>query len=195
MEAQNRQQQKVLIVLLLINPLMFVVEMVLGIIAESTGLIADSMDMLADAMVYGVGLYAVGHTSLAKIRAATLSAYLQIGLGCMVMIDVSRRLILGSEPESLFMLMVGTVALLANITCLKLISKHRDGEVHMRASWVFSKNDVLTNLGVIVAGLLVYLSGSRLPDLFIGLLVSIVVVKGGIFILKDAQNELRSLEV
>jgi Co/Zn/Cd efflux system component len=103
--------------------------------------------------------------------------------------DVFRRFVWGSEPESILMIAIGMVALVANVICLKLISKHREGEVHMRASWVFSKNDVIANLGIIVGGLLVYALGSRFPDLLIGLAISIIVIRGGVHILKDAGNE------
>lgn len=188
-EIKNSEQKSVLVALLLINALMFVVEIVLGIISDSTALIADSMDMLADAAVYGVGLYAVGKSITTKIRVAHISGVLQILLGGLVLIDILRRFIWGSEPESLFMIAVGLLALLANLICLKLISKHRDGEVHMRASWIFSKNDVLANLGVILAGVLVYLLDTRLPDLLIGSLVALLVIRGGIYIIKDAKKE------
>src|SRR5690606_40948832 len=79
------------------------------------------------------------------------------------------------------------LALIANVACLMLISKHRDGGVHMRASWIFSTNDVIANVGVICSGALVWLLGSRYPDLVIGAIISAVVVRGGIKILKDAK--------
>lgn len=191
-EIKNRQQQSVLIALLSINALMFVVEIVLGLISESTALIADSMDMLADAAVYGVGLYAVGKSAATKIRVARLSGVLEIMLGGFVLFDILRRTIWGSEPESVYMVLVGVAALIANVICLKLISRHRDGEVHMRASWVFSKNDVIANLGVILAGVLVYLLDSRLPDLLIGSLVALLVIRGGLAIIQDADREARA---
>ena len=189
---QNEAQRRVLWILLLINGLMFLLELFLGIYSQSTALIADSMDMLADASVYGLGLYVVGKTAQAKARAAGLSGVLEIGLGVMVLVDITRRFIHGSEPESLFMIFVGMLALLANVSCLMLLSKHRDGEVHMRASWIFSKNDVIANLGVILAGLMVYVLNSRLPDLIIGSLVAFIVIKGGLAILKDAGKTFRN---
>lgn len=192
-EIKNREQSRVLIVLLGINAVMFVVEIALGILSESTALIADSLDMLADATVYGIGMYAVGRPMSAKIRAAHLSGVFQIMLGALVSLDVFRRFVGGSEPESLLMISVGLVALMANVICLKLISKHREGEVHMRASWVFSKNDVIANLGIIVGGLLVYTLDSRYPDLLIGLAISIVVIRGGMQILRDAGDEKKQL--
>ena len=192
-EVESRQQSRVLIALLAINAVMFVVEMVTGILAESTGLIADSLDMLADAVVYGIGLYAVGRAASAKIRAAFASGYFQMALALIVAVDVGRRAIFGSDPEPVFMMIVGLVALAANVLCLALIAKHRDGGVHMRASWIFSKNDVIANLGIIIGGLLVYTFESRYPDILIGLAISIIVIRGGIHIFKDASNEKRQV--
>jgi len=192
-EIKNKEQSRVLLVLLGINAIMFLVEIALGVLIESTALIADSLDMLADATVYGIGLYAVGRPLLAKIRAAHISGVFQIILGASVSVDVFRRFVLGSEPESLFMIVVGIAALVANVFCLSLIARHREGEVHMRASWIFSKNDVIANLGIIIGGLLVYALESRYPDLVIGLVISIIVIRGGIQIFKDASSEQRQV--
>ncbi len=189
MEAKNAQQHRVLITLLAINPSMFAIEIVLGIASDSTALIADSLDMLADAIVYGIGLYAVGRPALAKIRAAQASGWFQIALGLAVLVDALRRLVSGSEPESLLMIGVGIAALIANLICLKLISKHRDGDVHMRASWIFSKNDVIANIGIIIAGGLVYLLDSSYPDIVIGVAIASIVIRGGIHIVNDARQE------
>jgi Co/Zn/Cd efflux system component len=188
-EIKNNEQSRILITLLGINALMFFIEITLGIFSESAALIADSLDMLADATVYGIGLYAVGRTSRVKIKAAHLSGVFQIILGTSVIFDVLRRLIWGSDPESFLIISIGIMALVANVICLRLISKHRDGEVHMRASWIFSKNDVIANLGIIISGGLVYLLDSRFPDLIIGIIISIIVIHGGIQIIKVANNE------
>jgi len=188
-EIRDKSETRVLLVLLLINGLMFFVELGVGWWAQSTALIADAMDMLADAMVYGVGLYAVGKSIAAKIQAASLSGWLQIGLGLLVLADIARRFVYGSEPASTLMMVMGLAALISNVICLVLISKHRDGEVHMRASWIFSKNDVIANIGVIFAGMLVAATDSRIPDLVIGIFVALVVLRGGVHILKDASDE------
>lgn len=190
-EVESRQQGRVLITLLAINAAMFVVEVVSGILAQSTGLIADSLDMLADAVVYGIGLYAVGRAASAKIRAAYVSGYFQMALALIVALDVSRRAIFGSEPEPAYMVLIGLVALAANVVCLNLIAGHRGGGVHMRASWIFSKNDVIANVGVIGSGSIVYLTGSRWPDLIVGLAIASIVFRGALAIIEDARNERR----
>ena len=181
-------ERKTLIALLAINAVMFFSEITLGFLAESTGLIADSLDMLADAGVYGLSLYVVGKGIERQSKAASISGVLQIILGIGVLLEVARRLIFGSEPESLLIVAVGVAALIANIYCLFLLSRHRDAGVHMRASWIFSTNDVVANLGVIISGLLVWALGSRYPDLVIGAIISAVVVRGGVIILREAKE-------
>jgi len=192
-EIKSKEERKVLIILLIIlliiNLLMFFIEIFFGVLAESNALIADSLDMLADAIVYGIGLYAVGKSTLMKVKAAHTSGVFQVILGLTVAIDAVRRLIFGSDPESILMIAIGILALLANLICLRLISKHRVGEVHMRASWVFSKNDVIANLGIILGGGLVYVFDSRYPDVVIGFIISIIVVRGGLHIIRDAKSE------
>lgn len=189
MEARNAQERKTLLIVLAINALMFVFEFGLGWVAQSTGLIADSLDMLADASVYAISLYAIGRSEALKRRSARLSGLLQIALAGLVLVDVVRRFIYGSEPVSTLMMSVGLVALVANVICLGLIMKHRDGGVHMRASLIFSANDVIANAGVILSGALVWWLGSRLPDLLIGLLIALLVLRGGVRILKEAAED------
>lgn len=191
LEEAASLERSTLRALLAINGAMFIAEALAGWWAQSTGLLADAADMLADAAVYGIALYAVGRAGHLQATAATLSGVLQVALGLGVLAEVVRRLFQGSEPASIAMMGVSTVALLANLLCLSLIAKHRQGGVHMRASWIFSVNDVIANLGVIIAGGLVLLLGSRLPDLVIGTLIAVVVVRGGVQILSEAAEARR----
>lgn len=181
---QDSKSRRTLILLLCINGVMFGAEFTAGLIASSAGLIADSLDMLADAAVYGLSLYAVGRSSKHKLRAAHLSGWVQLGLGCWVLVEVVRRYFVGAEPEPTWMMAVAFVALLANVTCLWLISSERGSGAHMQASWIFSSNDVIANAGVIIAGGLVAWTGSRTPDLIIGAIIATVVVSGAIRILR-----------
>ncbi|MDX2231911.1 MAG: cation diffusion facilitator family transporter [Leptolyngbyaceae cyanobacterium bins.349] len=189
MTARTAAERRTLSGLLTINAAMFGLELTTGLLAHSTALLADSLDMLADATVYGIALTAVGGSNRGKIRAAVVSGCFQMTLAVFVLVDVVRRFVWGSAPESLWMMGIGAIALLANVSCLLLISKHRQGEVHMRASWIFSRNDVIANLGVIGAGVLVLLFNSRLPDLVMGLLITGLVLRGGISILQEAKRE------
>lgn len=186
-ELEGDTQRRTLRVVLAINTAMFVFEIVAGMLASSTGLIADSLDMLADASVYAISLYAVGRAASIRRRAATASGVLQLVLGFGVLIEAVRRFIGGGEPIGMAMMAMGVVALIANSICLKLIAKHKGGDVNFRASYIFSANDVIANIGVIVSGLLVLLLGSQLPDLIIGVVIAAVVIHGGFKILGEAK--------
>jgi Co/Zn/Cd efflux system component len=180
-------ERRTLRTLLAVNAAMFLVEALAGWFGDSTGLLADSLDMLTDASVYGVALYAVGRSPRLQSAAATTSGIVQIALGLGVLAEVIRRYAYGSEPVSLLMMTVGAVALAANVACLTLIAKHRQGGVHMRASWICSTNDVIANLGVILSGGLVLLLGAQWPDLAIGAIIAALVVRGGVRILAEAR--------
>ena len=179
-DAQQEAQKEsgILKWLLTINGIMFVIEITIGWWAQSTGLIADSLDMFADAAVYGVALYAVGRSTRLKLRSAHFSGWLQLMLAFGALSEVVRRFMFGSEPASVLMMSMGLAALAANVLCLVLIAKSRNRGAHMKASWIFSANDVIANLGVILAGGLVAWTGSRYPDLVIGLIIGVVVLNG-----------------
>jgi len=150
--------------------------------------------MLSDVIVYAIALYVIAKSIQHKARVALLSGWFQGGLGLMILLDILRRFYMGSELISALMMGVGFIALITNIYCLKLIDKHRNGEVHMRASWIFSKNDVIANIGVILGGLLVWLLESRWPDLVIGSLIALVIFSGARHIIIDAREELSQSE-
>jgi len=182
--VSDRDQARVLWILLGINAFMFVVEFISGWIFDSIGLLADSLDMLADAGVYGISLFAVGKAVRHKLRAAHVSGWFQMMLAIGALVEVARRFIFGSDPEPSYMIGVAIMALIANVLCLWLIFRHRNQGAHMKASWIFSANDVIANLGVILAGILVSFTGSRFPDLVIGSIIAIIVFVGSIRILK-----------
>lgn len=173
-----RREARTLKTLLAINALMFAAELAVALVAESAGLLADSLDMFADAAIYGLALYAVGRSAGAKVRTAHLAGALQAALAIGALAEVIRRFVVGAEPQPPLMMGMAAVALAANALCLGLVAKHRDGGAHMKASVIFSANDVIANAGVIAAGALVAVSGSRYPDLAIGAIIAVVVLLG-----------------
>lgn len=178
-------QSKLLWTVLAINFGFFIIEMTTGLISRSMGLVADSLDMLADSMVYGLSLWAVGSTTLHKKNVAKLSGYFQITLAMIGLLEILRRFIgLEEMPDFRIMIIVSVLALIANSYCLYLLQKSKSKEAHMKASMIFTSNDVIINTGVIFAGILVLVTQSKYPDLIIGAMVFIVVVRGAVRILK-----------
>ena len=178
-------QSKLLWIVLIINFAFFIIEITTGFISKSMGLVADSMDMLADALVYGLSLWAVGSTVLRKKKVAKLSGYFQLALALLGLSEVIRRFISFEEvPDFQTMIIVSALALIANSVCLYLLQKSKSQEAHMKATMIFTSNDIIINTGVILAGILVLLTKSKYPDLIIGAIVFLIVVKGAFRILK-----------
>jgi Co/Zn/Cd efflux system component len=181
-------QRRLLWAVLMINFAFFVLEIVSGFISQSMGLVADSLDMLADAAVYGLSLVAVGQSIRLKKRVAKMAGYLQLVLAVLGFVEVVRRFI-GTETMPAFetMIAVSVLALIANSLCLYLLQKGKSNEAHIRASLIFTSNDVIINGGVIVAGLLVHWLQSGYPDLIVGAVVFIIVASGAYRILQLAK--------
>ena len=186
---ENTNQKKLLWTVFWINFTFFLIEMTTGLISESMGLVADSLDMLADSFVYAISLFAVGGTLIRKNRIAKLAGYFQISLAIIGFVEVLRRFF-GAEklPDFSTMLFVSILALIANGICLYLLQKSKSkDEAHMKASMIFTSNDVIINLGVITAGVLVNWLNSNKPDLIIGTIVFALVIQGAVRILKIGQ--------
>ena len=186
---KNDVQSKLLWAVLVINFGFFLIEIVAGLFSGSMGLVADSLDMLADAFVYGLSLWAVGSLVHRKQKVAAWSGYLQLLLALIGLVEVVRRFI-GTDtfPDYRTMVAVSVFAMLANAICLYLLQKSNSNEAHMKASMIFTSNDIIINGGVIIAGLLVLFTNSKYPDLVIGSLVFLIVFRGAIRILKLSKN-------
>ena len=178
-------QRRALWIALALNALMAAVGSILGWIAQSTGVLADALDMLADAAAYAIGLAAIGRSLRFKQRAAYWSGGILLLLGLGLLIETGRRGLVGSEPVGGLMLLAAGLSLVVNLIVLRLLQ----GEVHLRATWIFTRADVVANLGVLVAAGLVAIAGSRFPDLLVGGAIGAYVVKEAIEILREAREE------
>lgn len=179
-------EARTLKIVLAINAGMFVAEGVGAYLADSSALLADSLDMFADAAVYGIALYGAS-TIAAQTRAARYSGILQFALALVALAEVLRRAVGGSEPEAPLMVGVAAAALVANVSSMWLLARHRGGGAHMKASWIFTTNDVIANVGVIVAAVLVGVTSSAMPDLVVGTAIGLVVLSGAIRIIRLPQ--------
>lgn len=188
-ECKTGEERRTLWIALALNAGMAVIGGLAGWIAQSTGLLADALDMLSDATAYAIALSAIGRSLKFKARAATLSGGILLVLGVGILVEVGRRLVYGAEPLSDWMIGTALLSLIVNLTVLRMLAPMRSGEVHLRATWLFTRADVVANLGVILAGLLVLWLGVPYPDFVIGALIGLYVIKEAIEILQDARSE------
>ncbi|MCT2401610.1 cation diffusion facilitator family transporter [Novosphingobium mangrovi (ex Huang et al. 2023)] len=185
--ATTREQRSTLWIALWLNAAMFLVETATGWFGNSTSLLADGLDMLSDACVYAIALAAIGRGDRFQALAATTSAWALSFLGLGVLFDVIRRLFTGGEPQGAWMIAVSCLALAVNVTVMRLLARHRDGGVHMRAAWIFTRADVIANAAVIVSGGAVMLTGMRYFDLVVGAAIGLYVLREAAEILKEAR--------
>ncbi len=180
------RQRRVLLAVLWINLGMFLLESAAGLLANSTALLADSVDMLGDAIVYGFSLYVIDRDYAWKARAALLKGWIMAAFGVGVLVQVGVKLTHGLTPAADVMGGIGTLALTANLVCLGLLWQRRADDINMRSAWVCSRNDVVGNLGVLVAAAGVALTASPWPDIIVGLVVAGVFCRSAIQVIRAA---------
>jgi Co/Zn/Cd efflux system component len=166
---------------LAINFGFFAIESVTGWISRSMGLVADSLDMLADALVYGLALWAIGSTVRRKKSVALFSGIIQLILALLGVFEVIRRFLMTEAlPDYRTMIGISILALMANSVCLYLLQRAKSEEAHIKATVIFTSNDVIINSGVIIAGILVLVTRSGYPDLIVGGIVFLIVLRGAL---------------
>jgi Co/Zn/Cd efflux system component len=186
------RQRSVLHVVLWINLVMFVVEMVAGLVAHSTALLSDSADMLGDAIVYGFSLYVVARGPVWQARAALMKGTIMAAFGVGVVLEAGVKAVRGITPSADVMGGVGLLALTANACTLVVLWRHRGDDINMRSAWLCSRNDVLANLGVLVAALGVGRFGAAWPDIVIGLLIAALFGVSAVKVIREATRSLRA---
>lgn len=182
------KQSKTLVVVLAINCVMFVVEFSAGYIASSTALMADSLDMLGDAFVYGFSLYVVAKEDNWKAKAAYAKSAVMFMFGVFVLFQVGTKLVYVEVPQYEIMGSIGILALVANSVCLYLLTRHREDDVNMRSVWLCSRNDIIANVSVLIAGAGVLLTASHWPDVLVGLGIAVLFIRSSMLVFKDAQS-------
>lgn len=187
-KAINRVDRRTLAAVLAINLFQSFGGGVVGWLAHSSGLLGAALDNLADAGVYAISLYAVGRSAMHRAIAARVSGWALIILSAMLLVEVLRRFFSDAEPVGPAMMAAAAVNAALNVVCLRLLRTRREAGVHFKASWIFTSNDTLVNLGIVLSGALVMIFASPLPDLLIGLIVVAIAFHGGREILEEARE-------
>ena len=195
LEQSHALRRSTLIVVLWINIAMFVVEFVAGFLADSTGLLADSADNLGDALTYGLSLYVLHRTLRWRSGAAMVKGLIQIAFGLGIAGTIAYKAVYGFEPLAPAMAAVAGLALVANLTCFALLMKHRGEDINMRSVWLCSRNDVIGNLGVLIAAGLVSVTNTFWPDVVVASILAALFIWTGIGVMRESLSAWRSEDV
>jgi cation diffusion facilitator family transporter len=188
----RKEQATVLWIALAINVVMFVVEFASGLYAQSLSLTGDSLDMLGDAIAYASSLYVINRGRKAKALSASLKGGIMLVSACAVLAQAIWKMVVRMPPEATVMGGVTLLALVANVTCLYLLTRHRNDDINMSSVWICSRNDLIANSAVLAAAGLVAYTHSPWPDIVVGLAITFLFFKSGMGVLAGARQELRA---
>lgn len=184
--AAKAEQRRALIIVMLINLAMFVAEFTGGVFARSSALMADSVDMLGDAFVYAISLYALNRGARWEAGAAVTKGAIILVFGIAVIVEIANKIMNGVPPSSTLMLVFGGLALAANLSCLALLWRFRTANVNMSSTFECSRNDVASNIGVLIAAALVGVTASPWPDIAVGLIIALIFLRSAVRVLREA---------
>jgi cation diffusion facilitator family transporter len=190
-EALRDRHGRVLWIVLVINSIMFVVEIWAGISAHSTSLLADALDMLGDALVYGFSLFVLARSARWQAGAALAKGGFMLAFGIGVLGEASYKIFHPIEPGLETMAGIGALALAANLLCFFLLYRHRSDNLNMSSTWLCSRNDLIANAGVLLAAGAGYLFASRWPDIFVGTVIAAVFLRSAFTVLRQSIGALR----
>jgi Co/Zn/Cd efflux system component/copper chaperone CopZ len=183
--------RRALWVVVLLNVGYGVVELGGGFLSGSQALKADALDFLGDGLITFLGLIAIGWGLAWRARAALTQGIFLGVLGLGVLISTITRLSGGYQPEAELMGVFGLVALLVNIAATVVLIPHRTGDANVRAVWLFSRNDAIGNLAVVIAAGLVAWSDTEWPDVVVAFAIAGLFLHSAWAIIADARRDLR----
>lgn len=182
--------RQILWIALVVNFVMFLVEIGAGVQAGSLSLLADAVDFAGDALNYAVSLAVLASALAWRARAAVFKAATMIGFGLYVLGSAVWSVWNGELPQAVTMGAVALLALAANVAVAWMLYAFREGDANMRSVWLCSRNDAIGNVAVLLAALGVFGTGSAWPDLVVASLMATLALHGGWTVLRQARNEL-----
>jgi cation diffusion facilitator family transporter len=190
--VMRERHGRVLWVVLIINAVMFLVEGGAGVMAHSTSLLADALDMLGDALVYGLSLFVLARSACWQAGAALAKGGFMLALGLGVLGEAASKVFHPVMPGVGMMGVIGGLALIANVVCFVLLYRTRRDNLNMRATWLCSRNDVLANVGVLVAAAGSHVLLSRWPDILVGVVIASLFLGSAFHVLWQSRQALRA---
>ena len=186
--SAHQARRHILWMVLIINLSMFFVEIIYSFFANSSSLFADSLDMLGDSFAYAISIFVIGRGARAMARATMIKGVSMLALGLSVAGAAFYRFFVAAEPDGSTISIIGAAAMAANVICLLLLTSFKDDDINMKSVWLCSRNDLIANSLVIAAGIGVIYTQSRWPDLIAGMIITYVVLRSSIQVIRSARN-------
>jgi cation diffusion facilitator family transporter len=189
--ALRESHGRVLWIVLAVNATMFLIEGAAGVVAHSTSLLADALDMLGDALVYGFSLFVLMRSARWQAGAALAKGAFMLVFGLGVLGEAIYKVFDPVMPGVETMGVIGGLALGANLVCFFLLYRHRGDNLNMSSTWLCSRNDIVANVGVLLAAGGSYALASRWPDVVVGATIAGLFLASSLGVLRKSFRELR----
>jgi cation diffusion facilitator family transporter len=189
--ALRESHGRVLWIVLAVNATMFLIEGAAGVVAHSTSLLADALDMLGDALVYGFSLFVLMRSARWQAGAALAKGAFMLVFGLGVLGEAIYKVFDPVMPGVETMGVIGGLALGANLVCFFLLYRHRSDNLNMSSTWLCSRNDIVANVGVLLAAGGSYALASRWPDVVVGATIAGLFLASSLGVLRKSFRELR----
>lgn len=189
-DGMDPRYKRALILVIIINAVMFLVEMPMGFVGDSHALKADALDFLGDTFTYVISLAVIGKAASLRAKAALFKGVSLFLMGLWVLGSTLYSVVYLNQPAALIMGTVGFAALIANLLSVLLLVRFKDGDANVRSVWLCSRNDAIGNVMVIIAASGVWASGTGWPDIIVAGVMASIFISGAISIIKQARHEL-----
>lgn len=191
----NSKFRTALWIALIINIVMFIVELIGGAYAHSSALWADSLDFLGDAVNYGISLAVLGASLYWRATVALIKGITMALFGFVVIAKALYAYVQGIAPEAMTMGAIGLLALIANVTAAVILYAFRDGDSNMQSVWLCSRNDAIGNVAVILAAVGVFGTGSLWPDIIVAMIMATLGLSSGYLVIKKTFEEKQAIKL
>ncbi|MEU5682928.1 cation transporter [Streptomyces venezuelae] len=173
-----------------------------GLMADSLALVADSAHMATDALGLGMALLAIHFANRpptqnrtfgyarAEILAALANCLLLLGVGGYVLYEAVQRFVTPAETEGGLALWFGVFGLVANMISLSLLMRGQKESLNVRGAFLEVVADTLGSLTVIVASVLIMLTGWQAADPIASLVIGVMIVPRTVKLLQETLNVL-----
>jgi len=152
----------------LITGIMGFIESMAAVPAASTAMAADALSFVQHSTSAGFSLWATAGTINRQRWTVQLQGFVMALLGALVCLIAVRRFLLGSIPQPLVMIIIGTIALGADLAVGAIVLRQRKLLTGFAPLWRLSRTDCVGNIAVIAAAIAVLATRSNIPDLVIG---------------------------
>jgi cobalt-zinc-cadmium efflux system protein len=166
----------------------FGVELVVGIVSGSLALISDAGHMAADVVALGAALVATkiatrhddsGRRTYGSYRAEVFASgftvLIMLGVSVYVVVEALHRIGEPVEVSSGPMLVVGAIGLVINLVCLALLRGGAQESINVKGAYLEVMADAAGSVGVLLAGLLVGLTGAGQWDTAVAVAIGVFV--------------------